>query len=1446
MVIDEKNSHINSFSKGMNSDTTYDQIANENYTFAKNVRISKNYLIGDTNTESSSQREGIITPVYKGLILDNRYEIGDCEILSVDSIDNIGVLVCKTSDNRLVVYKFILDKETESQKDQVTSFKLWWQSEVEQAKDIKAVSTVLYRELENVIKLYIATGVYPIITIRIDGDDSMYGINGAHSLGIDYVINNRIFPTSPVYIADKIGGQLKTSQVQYTYRFYNKHGITTQLAPLTNKIQIIDVSRDKEVGNAEDTVTSIGLSLRINTDIDSNISYKDIYDRIQVYRLQYIKQNQDAEVSLIYDDKITSNEDRQFILNDVGIEPLQILTMEEFAAISGIIVIPKVIEKNQDYMFAANVKDDTIIKGLTIDKTSISNEKITFDILLDKGLDGHSFSKPVRETDDVTIPLGNDLQNYIRSRNINPSLAKNTYDNIFVSSLVRSLRRGETYRYGIVFYDKYGRRSDVQDLGNVEVPEIDVDTNPTFYIAATGELYAKPVGVKIKVPTPKDENGNIPDYIVGCQIVRRSSRDIYQKTLLQVALARPIKQSLYTTQGFGIDDTDKIIPEKSPYYPFGFLTTNDGVIFPGYYRKQDVKEEYTSANSYENHNLFQIFSTEIDVRRDDVLSRLNSDNLSIQKLYIAYPRIEYDRKVSQPKQTDDLFLCNINNNIHNQLNYVQNLQPFAFSPGFMNDSTNQNTLNWHFGDTYTMLKNAMKINPVNYSLCIYKYTGFAGGGFSSFKVENDMQYYAEDLIAYKKNDVDVPDCGIVQKDKEKITDNLVFNYYKTTSDQNMIDGNKRIKSIKDVKIPKWYEGFSNIQYNGADISGGIKQYKTYTTTIGEFKYNNWNSFGCYDLKIYREQQPNTIEHLSAFLYGSAQDDGGWFSRRQEIYEEGNNKIYKGRSFIGPGPSCFLINVEDSGVTEGDTKRYYFDSSCRLGTHICNIVHNEQLTDVESDEQVQYFGFGNFFKLKYKSNTNNYVCVIPTASGESEKDYMTVFDGDIYITPHEIQTMYKAYDFNSHDTLQSMQVINYIPLESKINTLFDYGANYLNTESSNVLYDSGAIDGITSQERPGHQYNMIYANNDVSNDVFNVVTTDMRDTNNFPYRTYYSEPKINGEYIDNFNIFKAASFIDVDNQHGEITELLTDKNNLYYWQNTAFGKFSVNERSLINDQNGNTIMLGQAGILSRYDYINTKYGMRPYDYCAVASDTGIYWVDVNNKAVVAADSQKAINFSETVNVQNILNNSISQDIPRVDYDVQNNELVCKCLKGGEQLVFNTKYNIATSIYTRDYIDIVYIYNHMYGINTMSDSRFIQFIKQNYLTSKDAESMLYLTPLQVEFIVNNAASTTKVFDSQTIIPMKRSKYNGTELNPIEQEYLRGFSTQFETDIIDTNTNKIDGHTDREGNVIYNIPRYGEGDFGNRMRGKWMRTFFNKDYPTGMFTISHAITKLRQSYS
>ena len=1355
MVINENNSHINSFTKGMNSDAAYDQIQNSQYTFGQNIRITKNQSLGRVTGDFSSLHEGIVAPVPVG-INSNRNGSFNCidfdpeeKILAVDSIDNICIIVTKlpepyTKNNKeyyhvqLRVHRIIIDEiENTVQKLSRRSNSVMWEAEnfwdtyEDEVPD--QISIVLYKELENVIKLYIATGKTPIITLRVD--DEGYTNN---STNVDDVINNRIVPRSRVYIDRVISGRLRTSQVQYTYRYYNKYGNTTQLAPLTNKIQIIDPSRSKEVGNAEDTETSIGLSLNIDT-----TGYHG-FDRMQVYRLSYIKPRENAEVALIYDDKIPS--ENKFVLNDIGIEPLQRLTMDEFAAMSGLILVPQVIEQNQEYMFCGNVKDDTIIKGLELDNYPTKNwyDFIQTDIILAESSNGRIPQLP------ANVPITQDnILSYINQRMVNSEAVQATYNNIFTSSLLRSLRRGETYKYGIVYYDKYGRRSDVQKLGTVEVPEI--SNRPTFSVT-DGKLYAHPLGLEINLPQIKGNNINTED-IIGCQIVRRSSSNVYQKTLLQVALARPIQQGLAEQQG------DKNATKQSPFYPSGFLTTNDLVIKGHYYYdliKGDSSDYYNVSTGQfndkligqlyattKNTKLYQIFSSEIDFHRNDILSELNVSTTKIKEVLYMY------------------------------------------------------------GDFIKYLAGTEKENEFN-------------GLYSELNKLN------QHVTGINRINVD----RLSMSDKQDI--HYVFNFFNTAGTSGF--RNTDVKSIKDVKIPHWNSGFENVQFNedNARIFDAIKKYRGYTTTVGEYKYNNWASFGKYDFRPGTAAQPNNVDPKSGYiaeLIAPTSEYTNWLTanipewvsagKEKEIVEK-----YLRNGFIGPGPSCFLLSTEE------ETGGFIVPNTSKLYTSICNIYRDAIQDGVISDEQEMYYGFGNYFELKYQDDKLKVIY----GSDKEVSDKLIVFDGDIYITPHEFTTVYKAYDFNSVDTLQSIQITNYVPLESKVNTYFDYGMNLMNTDSANLMYEPGAIDGVTSQERPAHQYNLVYSDNDTSNDVFTLISTDKNETNQFKQRAYYSELKTNGEFVDNFLIFKPSAFIDVDSKYGEITEMLTDKNQLYYWQDHAFGRFSVNERSLVNDQNGNTIMLGQAGILSRYDYASTKYGMRPQDFCARSTEQGIYWVDINNKAVVAGNSEQVVNYGEQLGVQNLINSRLTSDIPKVDYDLQNNELLCKCL-GDDQLVFNIKYGMATSIYTRRYDWITYIKNHIFGIEGE------QLIKFNYLN--ETENTKYLLPVELEFVVNHSASITKVFDNQQIIPIKRNQYLGDSFDKLQMA--------FETDLYSTDA-KPELYTDREGNILYAIPRFDNQDYGSRLRGKWMKVKFTNDDESlsDNFTISHVITKFRQSFS
>ena len=176
---------------------------------------------------------------------------------------------------------------------------------------------------------------------------------------------------------------------------------------------------------------------------------------------------------------------------------------------------------------------------------------------------------------------------------MNPSLAAPSYNNIITSSLLRSLRRGETYRYGIVYYDKYGRRSDVKTIGDFTVPSISSNNMPFGVETINNKdiLVAYPLGVKIKIPQINLNSGVDPNTIVGCQIVRRSSSDIYQNTLMQVALARPIQQGLSEIH-------NNLEPNKqSPFYPSGFLSVANLQIFPSYYNTDGGYNRYSPAYS---------------------------------------------------------------------------------------------------------------------------------------------------------------------------------------------------------------------------------------------------------------------------------------------------------------------------------------------------------------------------------------------------------------------------------------------------------------------------------------------------------------------------------------------------------------------------------------------------------------------------------------------------------------------------------------------------------------------------------------------------------------------------------------------------------------------------------------------------------------------------------
>lgn len=1424
MATNQNNIHINSFSKGMNTDTSLDMVGNEQYVFGQNVRITANALL--QGAVDSNSKEGTITPVPSGQADHGAFSYDYHSILGIATLGNIGAIIVKNADSTWSIYRIDYNN------DQLT-FKRLFTSVNETEKD--KFSVVINRELEDVVKLYIADGEHQIMSLNIhpDCDEYTEGITNEEQL-----INNNYFPTYQVAINNKITGTLKTGQVQYTYRFYHKYGISSKLAPLTSKIQVIDPSRSKEIGNAEDTQTTIGFQLKIYCPQEA----VDVFDHIQIYRLSYVKPNSDAEVNLIYDSKLPTNPGYVKI-NDNGLESLQQLSIQEFAAIDSINIVPECIEQNQNYLFAADIEDNTRLRfskgqfdatayqfnangsivlsknndttydvfdefssiedvsddyilnkysDMTIEELPITPCKydkdgylggtgknvswrfVTTDIPLDSFKEIDSQHPPKVESDQTT-PLyylkrnGNSIVTENAGVNTDHVLAdhnvfansKLEYNDIFTSSVFRSLRRDEVYRYGIVLYDKHGTRSDVQWIADIrtpseyEFPSIRLDQSS----AQNRQVYARPIGIQFSIHDIGTQN------ISAYQIVRCAKTAAYTKNLMQCVVSRPQRQSLPTSSVNWENSTTK---KYSPYYPLPFLTSDYvNTIYGSELANNPENNNYFlfgnmiysdsepfRADNLNNKELFQIFSPEIQFTQDDALTKLQSFVLKLHPISFVFGQSLHDfsmRLVHENALDEERW---------------ESIFEWGLMHGIIDDT-------------------------------ISRQASLAQNGVFADGERQDILFTRNWAKGADQDDRETP------YDKNELS--FVQKYYNRVylNNSNAVE----IRDIKNVSNPTWEQGFDSINGAGGVIVSGVKAYKSYNTSISSYEYDNWVCNGMYDLRIssslsYFGPDSMSAAGISAMIEPghAAGSDNAW------------TREAMGAGWIGPGPRCFLATIKNN---DGQYLLGYNGTTIPgMSSAIVNITHVPTqyagLTREEKQYDV-YYGFGN---IKNITDSNN--------------DKFNVFDGDVYITPCEIVSMYKTYDFNSYDTLPSAQFIYYVPMESVVNTYFDYGMGFRNTESKTIQIEPGEIGGIVSQARPEHQYNMIYSDNNMSNDIYTVQT--LEDNNkNYPQRIHYSTLKTNGELIDNWQMFKALDYIDADTRYGQITNMLTNKDVIYFWQNQAFGKLSVNERSLVTDNNSNTVQLGQGGVLQRTDYVDTRYGMRPEDYSAISAEGSIYWIDIMNRAIVMSNGQSVINLGEQLNVQSYINANISDNIPTIHYDLQNNELLCKCLKDGKQMVFNIKLNVATSVYDREYEDIIVFNNVLFGIIGE------RLRKYNYIQG----TPLYEGSTRLEFVVNPSAGLTKTFDNQEIVTMYRGSYVE------DNSYIEDKQFSFTTNIIDTIQKNPDGCTDREGNVRYAIPRYAE-NYGNRMRGKWMKVDIEDYKPKYEHSISHILTKFRQSFS
>lgn len=481
--------------------------------------------------------------------------------------------------------------------------------------------------------------------------------------------------------------------------------------------------------------------------------------------------------------------------------------------------------------------------------------------------------------------------------------------------------------------------------------------------------------------------------------------------------------------------------------------------------------------------------------------------------------------------------------------------------------------------------------------------------------------------------------------------------------------------------------------------------------------------------------------------------------------------------------------------------------------------------------------------------------------------INVFSGDCYIQPIEYVSMHKYSTVDRSVKHPLTRTIVYsIPVETNINVAYSYGYEF----SKNMSKGNEAVASIQlnptvdtliglNQADKLYQYNAVYSSQSTVLP-FSAETEDSySQSNNIDYRCYYSQPAENNSQIDSWTKFQTSNYLDVDSRKGSINRMKTFKNELLFWQDYGFGKFDVNEQSLLQDADNQNLILGVGGVLSRYAYISDLYGMKKDQKTNTNSDSYLYWYDANSCNILRyTQGSLPVSISKELNVQPYLINSIDNqfeyptsmyddEYKEVIFNIQNKDSVTRSLVYNESIQrFTSLYNISRK--DKDTYDInfsgvkyliqspqIRLYNH-------TDDDRAKMIGNNNVDSVSIYPYL-------EYIVNNNPQYVKTFDIQTFgANLVDDNYNNKNDITIHFTTSNGLKSNYQQSSYVTG----DDITAREYDYRLNIARDNRNNndnrlpYGNRMRGKTLDVQMQSTNSSIYFSLQYVITKYRISCS
>ena len=234
----------------------------------------------------------------------------------------------------------------------------------------------------------------------------------------------------------------------------------------------------------------------------------------------------------------------------------------------------------------------------------------------------------------------------------------------------------------------------------------------------------------------------------------------------------------------------------------------------------------------------------------------------------------------------------------------------------------------------------------------------------------------------------------------------------------------------------------------------------------------------------------------------------------------------------------------------------------------------------------------------------------------------VFGGDTFVGMYSHQTTIAP------DPQNSIAKWEIFPVES-----------YVNTDMRSGLHlAAGQTEEGHDQAVPPYSndwfYNPVYSQEKNLKRYMSIKENEC-DVINLPYQIAYSQTKVSGEKKDAFRIFPLYNFHDVEALYGEITSIVTHKNDVYFTQEKALAKLIVNPRTFLSDAAGSSIFTGTGETVQAHEYKTVEYGTRHIN-SVVQSESNLYFFDVDREKIISYDGNRVKVLSDEKGLKNDLN------------------------------------------------------------------------------------------------------------------------------------------------------------------------------------------------------------------